>query len=420
MRNGQKTAWISRLCLSLAVLLALGSGTGAAFAAEPEEAVDEFKLVALGDSISAGYEPGADVNTVPYGYVDRLYEQALLHGRASVSNYGIVGLKSVGLKAFTEGAAAGKSLTGEEIQASLPDPRANAFGAATAQLRAELATADAAAITIGGNDVAPLLTSASSLTDDQLNTQVAAMLEQYNLNVTASIDALLAINPALRIVIADQYQPAPVLAGKDLYDKLNKATAAFTAKLDALAATYVAKGVKVEAVHVAKQFSGRESMLTYMVSKRDFHPTQAGYAVIAAAFGNVLWGSYSELAAPAAGAPMSIYVGGKQLNTPYKPVLKNSVNYVAIQDIVNAVGATTVWDSKTSTANIKFGIRTVGVKLGATTVMVDGAAVKVSSPAYMQKVGKEGKTYVPLATVAGGLGFSVVYSSKLKTVFINP
>ncbi|MCM3747627.1 stalk domain-containing protein [Paenibacillus pasadenensis] len=419
--NKTYRGWASRLCLALAVLLALGGGSGAAVAAAPQAAADEFKLVTLGDSITAGFEPGVDYSKAqPYGYADRLYEQGLLHGRTSLSNYGIVGLKTSGLKVFSEAAAAGKGVTGAEIQENLPDPRADVLGASAAALRAELAEADAVVITIGGNDFSPLLTKAAELTEDQLKAEVAALLTQYNTNVTASVDALLSVNPALRIIIADQYQPVPVLGGKDLYNKLNLATAAFTANLDTLAASYAAKGSSVEAAHVAKEFVGREGMLTYMVSKRDFHPNQSGYAVIAAVFGKVLWGAYTELAAPAAGAPMNIYVGGKLLNTPYKPVLKNDVNYVAIQDIVNAVGAKTVWDSKTSTANIKYGTRTVGVRIGSPTVTVDGIAVPVSSPAYMQKIGKEGKTYVPLATVAEGLGFSVEYKGKLKSVFINP
>ncbi|QJC53843.1 copper amine oxidase [Paenibacillus albicereus] len=421
MSQKGQAAWAAKLGLAALLLAAPGlAGAAPASAAQPA-AGEAFQLVALGDSITAGFEPKVDyAKELPYGYADRLYEQSLLHGRASLSNYGIVGLKTEGLKAFAQAVAAGQAIAGEAIQAGLPDYRADEFGRKAAGIRAELAGADAVAVTIGGNDVSSLLNDAASMTDEALSAKVAELLAQYNANVTAALDALLTVNPSLRVFIADQYQPVPMLGGKDLYAKLNQATAAFTANLDQLAAGYKAKGSNVTAVHVADDFAGREGMLTHMVSARDFHPTQAGYGVIAAEFGRAVWGSYAELTAPEAGAPMSIYVSGKALNTPYKPVLKQSVNYVAIQDIVNAVGAKTVWDAKTSTAAIKYGSRTVGVKLGSPTVTVDGAAVPVSSPAYMQKVGAEGKTYVPLATVAQGLGFSVVYSAKLKTVFINP
>ena len=35
---------------------------------------------------------------------------------------------------------------------------------------------------------------------------------------------------------------------------------------------------------------------------------------------------------------MRIIVKGQELNTPYKPILRDNLNYVAIQDIVDAVG----------------------------------------------------------------------------------
>lgn len=54
-----------------------------------------YHYVALGDSLTVGYEWG---NEVPYGFVDRLHEQALYKGRAKTTNYGIVGLTSTGLK----------------------------------------------------------------------------------------------------------------------------------------------------------------------------------------------------------------------------------------------------------------------------------------------------------------------------------
>ncbi|HER2209500.1 TPA: hypothetical protein VJT00_001852, partial [Streptococcus pyogenes] len=39
----------------------------------------EFRLITLGDSITVGYEP--NLKELPYGYVERLQEQGLLHGR---------------------------------------------------------------------------------------------------------------------------------------------------------------------------------------------------------------------------------------------------------------------------------------------------------------------------------------------------
>ena len=47
--------------------------------------------------IDARLRVGMIGKSVPYGYVDRVYEQALYHGRAELQNYGILGLKSPGI-----------------------------------------------------------------------------------------------------------------------------------------------------------------------------------------------------------------------------------------------------------------------------------------------------------------------------------
>ncbi|WP_433922501.1 stalk domain-containing protein [Paenibacillus taichungensis] len=378
----------------------------------------DFRLVTLGDSITVGYEP--NLKELPYGYVERLQEQGLLHGRTQVDNYGIAGLKSSGLKNFADAIKEGKALTSEAIQPSLPDPRAAQVGANIAVIRESVAGANLVAITIGGNDVSELLGSADKLSDAELEAKVKELLSSYTANVSAVINDIYEINPNAKIVIADQYQPMPEVAGKALYAKLMEASQGFTATIDGIATEFSAKGIDVKVAHVAKEFVGGEGTMTHMIKDRDFHPNQFGYEAIAQVFAETIWGDYTKLTAPAAGQPMNIIVSGKTLNTPYKPINRNGKNFVAIQDIVNAVGATTVWDNKTSTATITYGDRKVAVKIGATAVQVNGASVAVDTPAFLSKVGTESKTYVPLAMVAEGLGFDVQYVAKLKTVFVNP
>jgi len=378
----------------------------------------EFRLITLGDSITVGYEP--NLKELPYGYVERLQEQGLLHGRTQVDNYGIAGLKSSGLKNFVDAIKEGKALTSEAIQPSLPDPRAAQVGSNIAAIRESVAEANLIAITIGGNDVSELLGSADKLSDAELEAKVKELLSSYTANVSAVINDIHEINPNAKIVIADQYQPMPEVAGKALYAKLMEASQGFTATIDGIATEFAAKGIDVKVAHVAKEFIGGEGTMTHMIKDRDFHPNQFGYEAIAKVFAETIWGDYTKLTAPAAGQPMNIIVSGKTLDTPYKPIIRNGKNFVAIQDIVNAVGATTVWDNKTSTATITYGDRKVAVKIGATAVQVNGASVAVDTPAFLNKVGTESKTYVPLAMVAEGLGFDVQYVAKLKTVFVNP
>ncbi|NEU64973.1 stalk domain-containing protein [Paenibacillus sp. ALJ109b] len=378
----------------------------------------EFRLVTLGDSITVGYEP--NLKELPYGYVERLQEQGLLHGRTQVDNYGIAGLKSSGLKNFADAIKEGKALTSEAIQPSLPAPRAAQVGANIAAIRESVAGANLVAITIGGNDVSELLGSADKLSDAELEAKVKELLSSYTANVSAVINDIHEINPNAKIVIADQYQPMPEVAGKALYAKLMEASQGFTATIDGIATEFSAKGIDVKVAHVAKEFVGGEGTMTHMIKDRDFHPNQFGYEAIAKVFAETIWGDYTKLTAPVAGQPMNIIVSGKTLDTPYKPINRNGKNFVAIQDIVNAVGATTVWDNKTSTATITYGDRKVAVKIGATAVQVNGASLAVDTPAFLNKVGTESKTYVPLAMVAEGLGFDVQYVAKLKTVFVNP
>ncbi|NQX48830.1 copper amine oxidase [Paenibacillus tritici] len=390
----------------------------------PEE--DVFRIVALGDSITAGYEPGmTDPGVKPYGYAERLLEQGWYHGRSELSNYGILGLKTAGLLQYTGAIKDGTAVTAEAIQPGLPDPRIAQFAALTPQIRTELAAADLITITIGGNDVSSLFLNYKTLADGEFASQLAERLAEYSSNVTAVLGNIRAVNPLATIILADQYQPAPRIALGASYDKLMAAAAQFTIAADNIAATLNQAGAPVKVAHVAAKFAGVEGSLTHIIGAgaADFHPTQLGYERIAAVFSELQWGAYRTPAVTALtseAAPMSIVVKGTELNTPNKPILKNGQNFLALKDILNAVGATGKWDNHTASATVIYGGRTVVITIGSKTIKVNGADVAIDTPAFLQKVGKEDKTYLPLAALATGLGFDVNYSSKLRTAFINP
>lgn len=403
-------------------LIAIGFllGTGP-LSVQAQEITKEYRIVTMGDSITVGFEPGMeDFKTSPYGYVERLEEQALLHGRTKVSNYGIAGLKTSGLLQFTDAIAKGEKKSSEAIQPALSDPRVEDFTDQIKQIQTEVTEADVIAITIGGNDVSELLVTGESLTDAQLSERVKELLSRYSEQVTASVNDLYALNEDAFFVIADQYQPLPKVGNEALYNKLMGAAALFTDTVDTVASQLNEQGVRIKVAHVAKEFVGGEGTMTHMIRHRDFHPNQYGYEAIAEVFAKVIWGDYVKLQIPDREEPMNIFVSGKQLATPYKPVLKNNQNYIAIQDIVEAVSAESKWDNQTKSTKITYGTKTVEIKMGSKTVLVNDQSIPVATPAFLQKVGKESKTYVPLALVAENLGFDVQYQSKLKTVFINP
>ncbi|MGG6312558.1 stalk domain-containing protein [Paenibacillus macerans] len=404
---------------ALAFILLLFSGSGAALVkAEPAQAGD-YLIVALGDSITAGYEPGMSPAAVPYGYVDRLKEQGLFHGRTQAANYGILGLTSEGLKNYVTAVQAGAPVTADAIQANVPDPRIAAFASGIAQTKADLLEADLITITIGGNDLLRLLPDVENISLDQLRAEADDVLKAYGDHVREVVRLLTELNPSAQIVLADQYQPVPKLAGASVYDELQQVAGKFTATVDAIAADSAAAAKPVKAAHVAAAFTGREISLTHIFSATDIHPNQAGYDEIAKVFAKAVWGSYLETAGKSGKAPISVVVKGKELNTPFPPTLKNNQTFVAIKDITDAIGAGSKWDSRTSTATITYGSRTVVIPVGSKQIKVDGTPAVTSTPAFLQKVGKENKTYVPLALLVQGLGLDVQYSAKMKTVFIN-
>lgn len=412
-------------CISVAtgiVMLStvlIGSVSASAVTQGQEYESKSYRIVALGDSITVGYEPKMDLNSKPYGFVERLYEQGLFHGRTTLSNYGILGLKGAGLEHFVEAAKKGQPINADAIQAELVDPRAGEIGASAVQLKSDIASADLITITIGGNDLRPIVESALAPGSADFTSSMENLFTSYITSMTSVIGNLHELNSDALIVVADQYQPIPSIANQAMYPKLLAASDKFTGVVDKMAANYQSQGVNVKIAHVAKDFVGGESTMTHIIADRDIHPNQLGYEAIAKVFAETVWGEYRKPSIIDKTLPMTIVVKGKELNTAYKPVLRNNQNFVAIQDIVTAVGATSKWDSLTSSATITYGTRTVIIKIGSTSVLVNGQSVPTDTPAFLYKIGKENKTYVPLALLASGLDLDVEFSSKLRTAFIN-
>lgn len=423
---------ITAVGISSMLLLASWGGTAATrtYAAETASVQSGstqgiLHIVALGDSITAGYEPGMKEDAKPYGYAERLLEQGWYHGRSTLFNYGILGLTSAGLLNYTEALKSGTSVTPDDIQPGLPDPRKAAFAADIPQAAKELAAANLITITIGGNDVSSLFLKVKELSEADFEAQLTQKLADYSENLKLILANIRALNPGAKIIVADQYQPAPKIYMGASYDKLMNAADRFTVTAEDAVSTVTRTGGPILVAHVAKSFAGVEGSLTHIVSSNppDFHPTQLGYEKIAKAFAEQQWGEYrtpSVVNSGSGATPMSIVVKGVELNTPNKPILKNGQNFLALRDILNAVDASGKWDNKTASATVVYGGRTVVITIGAKTMKVNGQAVSIDTPAFLQKVGKEEKTYLPLAALATGLGFDVNYSGPLRTAFINP
>ncbi|GGO08965.1 hypothetical protein GCM10010969_38940 [Saccharibacillus kuerlensis] len=381
-------------------------------------AVESYKIVSFGDSLTTGYQPDKKPNEY-YGFVPRLAEQAQFRGRAEVDNYGISGLDSSGLNRYIEAVEAERNTTADAIQSGLRDPNAAKLAANVSEVRSDIVEADVITITIGGNDLLPLLTARPRLTAAQLEPKVEELLQGYASNVDQILTNLKQINPNARIVIADQYQPVSDSKSGGLYAQLNQAAEAYTKTLDTVTAKQNAQGAKVEAVHVVPLFAGKESELTY-IEYNDIHPNQDGYELLAKAFAEQIWGEYRTLKASALANTVAVVVSGRELDTKFKPILKNNTTFVVLRDITDALGANLKWNNKTAAASINYGGRAVNIPVGKKAITVNGQSKVITVPAFTTKVNGETKTYVPLAVLADGLGFDVQYTQRLKTVFVNP
>jgi lysophospholipase L1-like esterase len=384
---------------------------------------ESYQIVALGDSLTVGYEQGFTAKSIPYGYVDRLYEQALFHGRTSLSNYAIMGLTTPGLNNLLQGAAEGKPLTSADLQdfSSFPDgvsQQADSVASKTPQIAASLGTADLVVMTIGANDFGDFIKAMVTLSTEDakqsLQNNFEPLMNKYTTDLDKTIRQLHVMAPNAQIMLADQY--LPLWNTHALYPDLLAAVDKVANRLDAITEALTKEGIPAKVVHISPKFKGKERDFTYIKSvEYDNHPNQAGYDTIAKAFVDILWKQYLSPAPRAADVPISVIINGTELLS--KPILKNNTTFLALGDVSTAVKADLQWNNKTKTAIFRKNGLEVSITIGAMTMVVNGVKQPLVTPAYIQQV--TNKTYVPLAVIIKGLDYDVVYRGKIKTAFIN-
>jgi len=391
-------------------------------------AATPYRIVALGDSITAGYEYQMDDKTVPYGYADRVYEQALYHGAAELRNYGILGLKSAGLQRWLAAAEQQQPIKAEEAQEGITKyPRATETIAKSAELRESISQANLIVMTIGGNDFLSLFDEMKerAFTTEELTSALATRMENYIVSLQGALQTIGTINPSAKIVLTDQYLPVPKptqlikAVSEEQYEALNQGVKQLSDNIAALVTQLGSQGLQVKMVNISEPFSGKELSYTAII-QGDSHPRQAGYEVIGKAFANGIWGDYRYPSTLDNDVPLRVIVNGKGVNGPNKPVVKNGTTFLPMRDIATVLGAGLSWDNKTQTATIKLNETEVAFTIGAKTMIVNGKQVPLDTPAYLEKTGATtSSTYLPLAALSRGLGHQVIYRQTIKTAFIN-
>ncbi|ANY65387.1 hypothetical protein BBD42_02050 [Paenibacillus sp. BIHB 4019] len=422
---------VSFLFIIIGLLMA-SPGLKTAAAAE-EDAAASYQIVALGDSLTAGYEFGFDAKSVPYGYVEHVYEQALFQGlRAEYVNYGLLGLTSTGFSHLLGAVKDGKSATVSDVQPGLKDPRAASIIGDAAKIGSSIRGADLIVMTIGGNDLLGVAAQITSTTTDEEKAQLLqAALTQYETGLTAGLQAVTSIAPKAKLVIADQYMPIPatITVGSLSFPlppdaaRLREfellALSQLNEKLKTIVAAIKAEGIDISITEVSKPFVGKELEYT-SIANSDVHPTRLGYAAMGHTYSTTIWNKYLNVRTRPANVPVSVVVRGKELPAASPATMKSNRTFVPMRDITDAIGAKLVWNKTSQTATVSYNKHTVAFTIGSSTILVDGVKKKLNSPAaYLQKNGKEQKTYLPLAVLSEELGLQVTYRSTLQAVFIN-
>ncbi len=403
------------LTLAMTAIIALTTVFPAAAADKEITSKDAYRIVALGDSISVGYEPGMTASSVPYGYVDRLYEQALFHGRSELVNYAIMGLTTPGLSNLLQGAADAKPLSSADLQDSFDDrviKHADEIASKTSDIAADLATADLIVLTIGANDFGTILKAVRDQTTEDARLTIQSSFDSALNKYTADLDKMIrqlhGLAPNAQIVLADQY--LPLFAGHALYPDLLAAVEKLSDQVDIFTEQLTKEGISVQAAHISDK-----SISNYFNAFDGFdtHPKQAGYEAIAIAFADVIWKQYLKPATRAADVPLSVIINGKELIS--KPTVVKNTTFLGLRDVSNAVGADLEWIQKKQTAIFRKNGREVSITIGAKTMIVNGITQPLDTPAYV----KDKSIYVPLAVIIKGLDYQVVFRKSLLTAFIN-
>lgn len=384
---------------------AAGSETNASVASTAHT-----KYVALGDSVTAGYEPGFTEQSVPFGFVDRIYEQALYHGTAELHNYGLIGLTSLGLSKFMQTVANGQKVTKEAIEPESLDPRFDTTFADTNQIKQDIASATLITIMVGGNDFKDFVREHMNKPEEEIMVLAEESINTYIENVKSAIELIHMMNPDAQIAITDQYLPYPKL-NKEVYDKLSKVRDSITAAIDALATSLDEEDYDLQVAHIGQLFVGKELSHTYIL-KTDIHPKQAGYELIAQGLSEQIWGTFNK---PQFTNPLALIVGGKELDIPYKPALFNDRTFVPVSEYAVAMGAEVEWDNLTKTATIKLQGKVIQLTMNSETMVVDGAKITIKDKVRLYN----NKTYIPLYLMADGLGLDLKYIAQSRTAFLN-
>jgi lysophospholipase L1-like esterase len=280
--------WIQRTLVAGTTVLILGLATlpGSAAvvsrSAPPVFQAPQSYYLALGDSITYGFQPtkakpGAPPSTFDTGYVDRFAARLRkLSPKIKVVNYGCPGESTV---TFTRG---GCPASADHIK--LHDSfRGSQLAAALSFLRAHPRQVSPITLTLWGNDWFPMLL-------DQCKGKIACVrkngpgaIASLGARLTSIVRQLRAAAPAAEIIVTGAWNPDP--SQLEQLQATYLSLDASVARAAAAARARIAEALPVfNPVGSVGARKARLCAFTFICSKGDPHPTDAGYRALADAF----------------------------------------------------------------------------------------------------------------------------------------
>ena len=109
------------------------------------------------------------------------------------------------------------------------------------------------------------------------------------------------------------------------------------------------------------------------------------------------------------------YVNGLEKALDAAPIIRNSRTMLPVRFVAENLGATVGWDGATSTVTVTTATTKLEIKIGATTAKINGVAVTLDSPAFIEN----SRTYLPVRFVAENLGAEVAWDGATSTATLT-
>ncbi len=108
-------------------------------------------------------------------------------------------------------------------------------------------------------------------------------------------------------------------------------------------------------------------------------------------------------------------VFGKAAKTDVAPIIVNNRTMLPVRFVAENLGATVAWDGATRKATIRGNGVTIELYIDSTTAYVNGEAVTLDSPAFIQN----NRTYMPVRFIAENLGATVEWDAANRQAILT-